>query len=272
MKARGDADFSHAMTDLMSGVAVTFLLIAAIFMVHSAHDRRQALAAEARAKHAAEQNKVGAEELEQLKVVDRRGIDALVALKTKLEPLRGRIELDYNPVLDPRLLTIVFSRENLRFDSAACEISAGRREALVATLRELLPLVCATVATRLVQSITLEGHTDNESSFGGRCGTHTPDRSCYSDPSQPACINQSFENNVTLSSARAHFVFFQARKALQGDREIADCLEHNFVVAGRGPVEPLDGLAWATRRDPAENERNRRVVVKVRVQTAAVNP
>ncbi len=79
-------------------------------------------------------------------------------------------------------------------------------------------------------------------------------------------MKESLEGNVQLSSARAHHVFFEAREVLRDQPALAQCLDHNFVVAGRGPMEPLDGGSWELARSPKENERNRRVVIKVRVR------
>src|SRR5262249_20916006 len=105
------------MTDLMSGVAVTFLLIAAIFMVQSALQKKKAQAAQARAEELAKRNQKDAVELQTLKRTDSKGIKELEALKSKLEGnarLKGNVELEYDPNKDPRLLTIVFSRDNLQ--------------------------------------------------------------------------------------------------------------------------------------------------------------
>jgi flagellar motor protein MotB len=260
------------MTDLMAGVAVTFLLIAAIFMVQSAQDKKRAQQAKLRAEELAREYKLAAMKFDQLDKQDSDAIHELEKLKTELADnphLKGNVELEYDPRRDPRLLTIVFSRKNLSFASGQCEVEATQRTGLKETLHEIFPLVCAAVGTGLVQSIALEGHTDSFPPYGGHCGTKSPPSSCMYRP-DATCLQQSFENNVRLSAARAQFVFFEARAALQSDRTIAECLDKNFLIAGRGPMDPIDGGPWDAPRSEADNARNRRVVIRVRVSPAAV--
>jgi flagellar motor protein MotB len=243
-------------------------------MVQSAREKKKAHAAQQQAEELAKRNATDAKELETLKRKDSEGIQELVNLKRKLEHsarLQGSIELEYDPTKDPRLLTIVFSRDNLKFESGACEVNGGRLGTLRGTLQELFPEVCATVVSGYVQSIALEGHTDNQPPYGARCGTIASSQTCFSNPSAASCQRLSFENNVRLSAARAQYVFFQAREALKADATFAACLDKNFVIAGRGPMEPMDGRDWDAARSTTENERNRRVVIKVRIMAASVS-
>ncbi|MCX5748017.1 MAG: hypothetical protein NT062_36610, partial [Proteobacteria bacterium] len=212
-----------------------------------------------------------------LRAKDGEGIKALKDLKAKLESivqLKDRIELDYNEKKDPRLLTIVFSRDNLQFAPGECVVDANRRQSLHETLAGIFPEVCAIVDSKRVQSISLEGHTDNSPVYGAKCGTvaSSEDAYCFANPAVERCLRRSFENNVRLSAARAQFVFFEARDALRKDARIAECLDTNFSVAGRGPTEPLDGKDWRLTRAESENVRNRRVVIRVRVRAAEVTP
>ena len=277
MKAsRNEGDFAHSMTDLMAGVAVTFLLIAAIFMVQSAQAKKRAQEAKLRAEASAKKYEVDAAKFDQIDKRDQQAIDELEALKASLANnarLKNNIELEYDPKKDPRLLTIVFSRENLQFASGECVVVPAQRDGLQRTLREIFPQVCAAVGTGFVQSIALEGHTDSSPPFGAKCGTVAAANGgfCMYKPSAPECARQSFENNVRLSAARAQFVFFEARAALEKDPSIADCLDKSFLIAGRGPMDPLDGGAWNAPRSDAENARDRRVVIRVRVMSAAVS-
>jgi flagellar motor protein MotB len=263
------------MTDLMAGVAVTFLLIAAIFMVQSAQDKKRAQAAKLRAEALAKEYQVAATKFDQIDKRDQQAIDELESLKTTLQNnprLKNNIELEYDAKKDPRLLTIVFSRENLQFARGECVVEAAQRDGLQRTLQEIFPQVCAAVGTGFVQSIALEGHTDSSPPFGAKCGTvaSANDGFCIYKPDAPECARQSFENNVRLSAARAQYVFFEARAALEKDPQIAECLDKSFLIAGRGPMDPIDGGAWNAPRSDADNARNRRVVIRVRVMSAAV--
>ena len=85
---------------------------------------------------------------------------------------------------------------------------------------------------------------------------------------------------MRLSAARAQEIFFAARSALQATRDpldrqlIDECLDHFFVVSGRGPVETQSGSTW---RDfpghPSPRTEvlaaDRRVVLKVRFRSHA---
>jgi flagellar motor protein MotB len=257
-RAKDHDSFSHSMTDLMAGVAVMFLLIAAIFMVQVANRD-----AEEKAK-----GRKASEALDKITSTDKLAISALLGLR---DSLKGNVDLDglellYNEDRDPFLLTIVLDRSRLRFDVGDCAIRADTREAMESSFGVIFGSVCATADSGFIQSITLEGHTDNRPFFPAdrTCGVEPTHRSCNHTPDEPSCSALGFANNVRLSAARAQNVFFEMRKMLGAREDIARCLDTKFVVAGRGPVEPADGGDWKAGREGAENERNRRVVIKVR--------
>jgi len=260
MRRANSLDFTHSMADLMAGVAVTFLLLAAIFMMQVARSTA-AKAAEAKAAMA---------KLEHITETDERAIETLLDLRDALKDdpsLRGAVELQYDKQRDPFLLTIVLNRDRLRFEPGDCAIQESVRAAMSSSFTALFQGVCRTAGSELIQSITLEGHTDNHPFFPSdrRCGVEPARRlGCGEESRDPRCIALGFENNVRLSAARAQNVFFEMRQMLAGDPAIPSCLETRFVIAGRGPVEPLDGKDWHVMRGDAENEKNRRVVIKVR--------
>ena len=85
------------MTDLMAGVAVTFLLIAAIFMVQSAQDKKRAQQAKQRAEDLAKDYRVAALKFEQLDKRDGEAIRELQKLTAQLAnspSLKNEIELE----------------------------------------------------------------------------------------------------------------------------------------------------------------------------------
>jgi flagellar motor protein MotB len=254
------------LTDLMSGLAVMFLLIAAIFMVQSSRAAKRAKDAADAQRRLAEQRKGDADELDRLRSKDRKSIDRLLDLKGRLEAntrLAERLQLRYDPDADPFLLTISFTDEKLQFPPGACEVGAKQESDLRVTLAELFPELCKVVASDVndgvTQTIAMEGHTDRTWPLGARCGMSvTP--GCATNSSSQACQREAFENNVRLSARRAQYVFFQAREALR-DTALASCLDDYFVIAGRGQMSPLD------RADP-RSAKNRRVEIKVRVMAA----
>lgn len=257
-RARDHDSFSHSMTDLMAGVAVTFLLIAAIFMVQVARSDAKEKAAGRKAS----------EELRKITGTDKLAIAALLGLRDSLRAdsnLQG-LELIYDEERDPFLLTIVLDRGRLRFDVGDCAIRSDTRAAMADSFGVIFGTVCQTADSGFIQSITLEGHTDNRPFFPADriCGVEPSRRPCSSTPDDPECAALGFANNVRLSAARAQNVFFEMRTLLGAREKIARCLDTKFVVAGRGPVEPASGGDWKSSREGAENERNRRVVIKVR--------
>jgi flagellar motor protein MotB len=263
------------MTDLMAGVAVTFLLIAAIFMVQATASRHRAEEAQRVAEVEKAKADVSARKYEELDRREHRAIDELKLLGDRLRnnaELHNRVQVDYDENKDPRLLTITFTHDELRFAAGECTVEPAQRAALDAILKQIFPRICET-KSELVQSVSLEGHTDNSPPYGGKCGTVSAgdDSYCFAHPETPACKRESFENNVRLSSARAQYVFFEARNALEGDQVLADCLDRRFMIAGRGPIEPTDDKPWDASRTEAENQRNRRVAIKVRVTAGAVS-
>jgi flagellar motor protein MotB len=248
------------MTDLMAGVAVTFLLIAAIFIVQAA----------TRAEAAANESKKNQAKLQKIVSTDQRAIAEIKALRevlTENPALQGLVELVYDEERDPFLLTIVFDRGRLRFDAGDCAITDESKHVMTTSFGSIFEQVCKTAASGFIEAIMLEGHTDNIPFYPAErvCGVERAQRSCLGRlATSEECAALGFANNVRLSAARAQNVFFQMREILGGRPEITRCLDAKFVVAGRGPVEPTDGRDWRLARTESENERNRRVVIKVR--------
>jgi flagellar motor protein MotB len=254
MSSRDDG-LSHSMTDLMSGVAVTFLLIASIFMVQAFAARIREAEAERKA-----QDQLA---LIQTEDQDARGfLDRLREYFAQDEAMQSIVEASYDAHLDPYLLTLTLNRERFHFGSTECELSEDANQAVRDGLRKAVKSVCASsdAGSRLL-SINLEGHTDEKPFFPRqpRCGavpTHC------SDVGDPQCAAIGFENNVRLSGARAQRLFFALRNTVGDDAGLAQCLDRWFVVSGRGPVE-------ATGLDEETRQRDRRVVLRIRVRAGA---
>jgi outer membrane protein OmpA-like peptidoglycan-associated protein len=267
--SEGDEPFARSMTDLMAGVAVTFLLIAAIFIVRA---QRETKAVQDSAHLKDEQ----AKELEDLKSQNRQVILELAKLAGELDPKLpgadvGALDESRIEPNDPFVLTLVLKRHSVRFGEGACELEAAANAALAALAHAVLPKVCDAVEKGTVQTIALEGHTDNHGYFPtqAQCGV-AASIGCTPESRNPRCVALGFENNVQLSAARAQHVFFHVDHLL-GERDTKDanrlmrCLEDHFTVAGRGPVEPIEGSSWKEAQDDkAVREANRRVVIKLR--------
>lgn len=251
---RGEHDFSHSMTDLMSGVAATFLLIAAIFMVQAFLARTKEAAAQQRSR----------DELEEIRSKDHEAREFLQTLLRQFEkdPV---VEPEYDASRDPYLLVLTLKRNRFQFPAEGCELDPPMERSVQTDLKAAVKAVCtATGAGKRIESITMEGHTDARPFFphNSHCGA-TAAGWCASS-SLPKCRLIGFENNVRLSGARAQNVFFKLRESMGTDAPLARCLDRFFVVAGRGPVE-----AKASVTDHDGRQKDRRVVMKVRVRAGA---
>lgn len=228
------------MTDLMAGVAVTFLIIAAIFMLQ----RR------------AQEDVINQKQIvKETKESEAKSLIRLLETELKDGERFPHLAVHYDPKKDPFLLTITLTSDHLRFQPGRCDIPRAE-EFVAAVFEPLLQRVCRAAESGYLQSITLEGHTDNiPYRYGNeRCGM------LRSRDSEDARL----DNNIRLSAARAQNVFFAVRQRVHDER-LRSCLLDRFVVSGRGPVEPLQpALAWSDDQTEEQRHDNRRVVIKIR--------
>ena len=262
MSTRNDDPFAHAMTDLMSGVAVTFLLIASIFMMLAIGASMKAR--DAKAATDEKLNRIHAQDGDA-----RRYLEDLFNEFTADANLSSALKPDYNAAEDPYTLTLTLNRERFAFESEKCELAPAKLEEAREPLRKAVAKVCRAVTAAKASareqspgtgpsiSISLEGHTDTKPFFPreASCGASVAPCSRGEDAS---CAAIGFENNVRLSGSRAQFLFFKLRGFVHDDAALASCLDEGFTVAGRGPVEPI-----------GSDSQNRRVVFKVRVRAGA---
>ncbi len=253
--ARDDSSFAHSMTDLMAGVAGIFLLIAAIFMI-------QAMASREHERKAAKKNEDKLRKIQGEDLEARRFLKDLEQDFLANDQFKGVLDVKYDPKQDPYMIELTLNRNRFRFGSRECSLTSEMRAAIVGPIREAAGKICNWngAATRL-SAITMEGHTDNQPFLAAdeKCGA-VPTTCTAGDAGD--CQRAGFENNVRLSGARANNVFFELRSSVDRDSNLAACLDNFFVVAGRGPIE-------AKGTTPEDRDRDRRVVIKVRVHTGA---
>lgn len=212
------------MTDLMASVAVTFLLLAAIFMLH-ASDSNRALQSKLKTVDDAQQD-------------SRAALGELVA-KLHAEPkLRDSVQTDPH---DRFVVSVEFPEDALYFRVGDDEIVASDVDALLEPLKRVVQLVCA-IDQKLTNSIVLEGHTDRQ----GRRG------------------DDGYQFNVGLSARRAQKVYFAVRKRLQDPetRRCMDT-RFTVAGRGPVEPKRFAG-AWDDPSRPADDPSDRRVVLKVR--------
>lgn len=255
----------------MAGVAAIFLLIAVVFILIAAKrgERLESQIAE----------------FERLKTTILARLDTLrQALQTD-QRLRDAISIDEGARgRDPFLFVVVFNRQRLSFAPTWCELLPEQERVIEEIAPPVLSHVCDFVGqlegagsrSSVAVSMTLEGHTDRNPfrALRPRCGIDRPEATatCIADAQSALCDRVGFENNVRLSGARAQNVFFSMQRAVATDARLSTCLERNFVVAGRGPVDPADGRPWRDPRADFEDDANRRVLLKIRAQAIFGEP
>lgn len=248
--------FSHSMTDLMAGVAVTFLLLAAIFMVQADALKRDALNKKAEAEKQASALRNEPEARLELSDLDDRLTAALASRDQKAQV--------FPDPKDPLLLLVVFESDDW-FPPGACVPSREVRERIGPILVDVFSKVCDP-RYQHIESIILEGHSDRSPLYPGHAGTER----CGAVERNTGLPNDNagFHNNVRLSAARAQEVFFIAREGMvTSDLDgavVSSCIEQKFVVSGRGPVQPRDGSDWRAPQPASALSADRRVVLKVR--------
>jgi outer membrane protein OmpA-like peptidoglycan-associated protein len=135
------------MTDLMASVAVTFLLIAAIFMLRAAGAHRSTRQA-----------------LKRVEVVQKQSLEALDLL---VKDLGGNADLQGRVLRDPKdrfVVTIEFPEKELYFKSGSPLLETGSKDKLIGPLQVVVSRVCD-IDSSLTNSIVLEGHADREGTY-----------------------------------------------------------------------------------------------------------
>jgi hypothetical protein len=237
--------YDRSFADLMAGVAVVFLLLAAIF-IRKANQQRE----EAQREREAAVKKVDQVDLEAKAVRESLGglHDKLAAMNQAMDG--GFLELS---ALDAGVNALEIEFADLSFDPGRCDPPEKKERKLREGAVRLLNTICGTVDEMrdagAMATISLEGHTDAQR---------------FSQPSRECGVvsvaeDLRFNNNVRLSAARAQQVFFALRDELGKEDAGAElrCLDDNFVVSGRGE-------AALKNKIDREAPENRRLVIRVR--------
>jgi flagellar motor protein MotB len=268
-KQRG-GEYSNSLTDLMAGVAAIFLLIAIVFILIAAK----------RAENERRQHDRVEEQIDEFRKFKEQIVSRLDSLAVQIasdKELERFIKVDNAAARgDKFLLVVVFDRERLSFASEECELGQEQQYIVRKASRLVLQHICDFAShlepedggrARATLSMTLEGHTDRKSFLPFHRGCGVDRISCGRSRDSVECKKLGFENNVRLSAARAQNVFFEMRHEVDGDidKKLSRCLEKYFVVAGRGPVEPVHGSNWQEEHSDEDDNQNRRVLLKIRV-------
>ncbi len=252
----------RSQADLMAGVAGVFFVLLAIFMIKDAR------------KDQADQDKLAKYEREH-KAEDEARLrvqDTLLALQKELGALKTDLENDgVEAQLEGNKLEINIDPQGtkLRFESGQEHLARDVARDARDRVRHTLEIVCRVMRSsrvHLIEHIVLEGHTDNVRVLNARSASS---RSGLDETS--AFRVAVFGGNVDLSSRRAVHVLRLVMEDPASNDDLRACIEDHFLIAGRGPVQPVDdsgkhlsGTDWFDdEQTAAGRDRSRRVVLRV---------
>jgi flagellar motor protein MotB len=271
-------DFGHSLTDLMSSIAVIFLLISVIFIIKSAHAELENL----KKLKELETTKLASEALAKtnkarIEALEANQESATVEISRLLEDiLNGNHDFldEAAPVVgDPFLAVIRIRSSRFQFASGDCMVPDSQRTSIGYSMLKLLESLYVGAKSKglYIEQIILEGHTDHNAFLPSqsRCGVVKPERwaNCSLSDLSPKCEQWGFENNIRLSAARAQDIFFATQARMPISDPLLEWFEEKFVISGRGPVSPLkESRFWRLLPKSSSNDfaLNRRVEAKVR--------
>lgn len=258
-----DISYNDSFTDLMSSLVVVFLLVAvaAILAVKQAKAEKESREARLIRQFQEQESQIQTEKdtlfkslAKLLNVSDGSSADIAEDGCVKLQNQ------------DAYRLKIQFKSggncHGLHFDPTKFALPNASKSFAKSRLSEVIREVC--MRQERVTQVTLVGHTDADSLIGAKY------RGC--SEGQSGRIPEKtigFCNNVDLSAKRAQEVFYLVRQELRAKdpQLVSGCVDKLFLVAGRGPVEPIKG-AWkdefsAPTSVESEKIANRRVELTV---------
>jgi len=142
---------------------------------------------------------------------------------------------------DPYAIVII-TPADLLFEINVAQVTEGGQAYLAHVMPVLADVICSAELGPMVESVVVEGHTDN--TRPQLDATWTPER--------------GREHNMELSQRRSMDVVRWSLKALEG-RESLDCFRAKLSASGRGQEELLPDV-------PGEDARQRRVILRIRVR------
>ena len=229
----GHAGLSSSLTDLMTSLAVIFILL----LVASHNNKQQQVNIsqqqldETRVRFEASQQEL--HEAQQQTHATRQNI--LLALRQALDVFSAQgVKADTDP-RDPLGLLVLVPEGLLEFAVNRDTIPVGG----VTFLRHFTPKLAATICAETfrdeINTIVIEGHTDSSGSDA---------------------------INLPLSQARSMAVVQESLALLQPDPTLRSCFLTFVSASGRGSSEP-----WRDLAGKEDKARSRRVVFKIRVRS-----
>lgn len=222
MEGSNKSDYSASFTDLMASLSVVFLILAGgVTILLSMRSKKKI-------DDIPKQSPTGAIEAHTAKLASE--ISKLIPHDTD----------DNKLIIHGNTVRVIFgSRDNKRnslyFPLNDYRLGSEQAKFVTTTVREIVSTACRLKETdkTKINLIVLEGHTDSSANPKGE--------GCHSD-SNLTGVEQSFCNNVRLSSLRATETFFHLRGAIRENSDLSTCINEHFLVSGRGSASPVDRI------------------------------
>jgi len=204
-RASGSDHLAHSFTDLMTSLMVIFILLLLVFL-----------------NNQASVNAVTTQDL-------------MVQLRNQLEPNGfSREDIRIDPK-DPSTILLTVADNQLTFKPNSHQLEPRGQTFLETRMPKLTETLCAPAYRNAIDSVIVEGHSDNA-------------------PYRGLNAEESLERNLKLSQDRSMEVVAKTLTALSARPAIQSCLMDKISASGRG------------EQDLAESgDKSRRVVIKVRV-------
>ena len=204
-RTAGSDHLAHSFTDLMTSLMVIFILLLLVFL-----------------NNQASVNAVTTQDL-------------MVQLRSQLEPNGfSREDIRIDPK-DPSTILLTVADNQLTFKPNSHQLEPRGQTFLETRMPKLTETLCAPAYRNAIDSVIVEGHSDNA-------------------PYRGLNAEESLERNLKLSQDRSMEVVAKTLTALSTRPAIQSCLMDKISASGRG------------EQDLAESgDKSRRVVIKVRV-------
>lgn len=263
MASSDGGDFSTSFTDLMTSLAIVFLILSVGLVIVNA-------------LNASENESTGKKYLEELQLVTNKKMELLEEIKKQfLIDRNGNALLTAEECVaidasHPFRIIIRFNgssqeclKEGLFFKENAFLLDKTRVEGNLIRIANIYKKMCSkNEIGEQIEDIQIVGHTDAKGYYGD-------DKNCFeifeSDrvPKMESFLREIQCGNLYLSSQRARTVFMLVGEKIEQDRdfEVMNCFKSKTQASGRGPFEPKIDPKTNAPIDPLNPQQKRVEIV-----------
>lgn len=256
-------DFSGSFTDLMTSLAIVFLILSVGMVIVNA-------------LNASENETTGKRYIEELKAVTHQKMDLLDEIKKQFEisKVGSSLATDDNCVSvdasHPFRITIRFNgsireclNEGLFFKENEFLLDKSKVEKNLSRIANIYDKMCSAAEMKnQVEDVQIVGHTDAKGYYGD-------DKNCLDAiDSKRTPVSEEFLRgiqcgNLYLSSQRARTVFVLVGQKIQDRRsvELATCFKSKTQASGRGPFAPKQDIKSGEEIAPLDPQQKRVEIV-----------